>query len=195
MTAPLRDDSTPVQPLRPALERGRRLTDVGNAERFVMRHGDDVRYCHTFGKWFCWDGTRYRIDDNGEVERRAKETVASIYTEAAEGADKAERRAIVQHATASETARRISALLMLASSDEDVIVRPDQLDADPMALNVANGTVDLASGYLGPHSRDALCTKLVPITFDYGAKCPRWLQFLDTIFRVERMHLQSGDMN
>lgn len=36
------------------------LTDLGNAERFVMRHGQDLRFCAELG-WFCWDGRRWEL--------------------------------------------------------------------------------------------------------------------------------------
>lgn len=32
------------------------LTDLGNAERLVARHGDDLRYARGIG-WLAWDGT------------------------------------------------------------------------------------------------------------------------------------------
>src|SRR5262245_56780624 len=55
------------------------LTDLGNARRLVRRHGKDLRYCLAWGKWLSWDGRRWRIDDSGEVMRRAKATALSIY--------------------------------------------------------------------------------------------------------------------
>ena len=76
MTAPDRIAERNVQPLRPEVERGTRLTDVGNGERFALRHGDDVRYCHHFASWYVYDGKRFRLDDNGEIQRRAKKTRA-----------------------------------------------------------------------------------------------------------------------
>ncbi|MDP8952455.1 MAG: bifunctional DNA primase/polymerase, partial [Actinomycetota bacterium] len=59
------------------------LTDMGNAERFVARHGQDVRYCYPWSKWLVWTGARWERDDAGRVHRLAKETVRAIYGEAA----------------------------------------------------------------------------------------------------------------
>lgn len=36
------------------------LTDLGNAERFVRRHGRDLRFCAELG-WFRWDGRRWEL--------------------------------------------------------------------------------------------------------------------------------------
>ena len=58
------------------------LTDLGNAERLVARHGDDLRYVHPWAKWLVWDGKRWKPDTTGEVERRARETVRAIHPEA-----------------------------------------------------------------------------------------------------------------
>ena len=57
-------------------------TDLGNAQRLVERHGRDLHYCHPWGKWLVWDGLRWKLDDTGEVMRRAKQTARAIYHEA-----------------------------------------------------------------------------------------------------------------
>jgi len=36
-----------------------RNTDLGNAERLAARHGDKLRYCHQWGAWLTWDGSRW----------------------------------------------------------------------------------------------------------------------------------------
>ena len=36
------------------------LTDLGNAERFVLRHGADLRFCAELG-WFRWDARRWEL--------------------------------------------------------------------------------------------------------------------------------------
>jgi putative DNA primase/helicase len=57
---------------------GFNLTDLGNAERFVAHHGEDVRYCYQWRKWLVWTGARWERDEAGRVHRLAKETVRSI---------------------------------------------------------------------------------------------------------------------
>ena len=62
-------------------------------------------------------------------------------------------------------------------------MRPAQLDADTMLLNLDNGTFDLrAPGRLRPHSGAELITKLAPVPFAPDATCPLWLAFVDRIF-------------
>ena len=157
---------------------GLHLTDMGNAERLVANHGQNVRYCYSWYKWLVWDGRRWAVDYGGEVERKAKGTARSIYAEATAVADGSERRAIAAHAARSEAQARIQAMILLARSEPGVPVRPDALDADPWLLNCENGTLDLRTGELHPHSREDLITKLAPVVFDRDAEAPTWETFL-----------------
>jgi len=156
-------------------------TDLGNARRFVARHGGDIRYCHLWHKWMVWDGTRWCIDETGEIERRAKETVRAIYEEAAGAKDSGRRATLGKWAALSESEARLRAMVSLAKSEPGVPVIPSELDTDAWQLNCANGTVDLRTGELRPHRREDLCTKLAPVNYDPEAKFPLWLGFLTEI--------------
>jgi putative DNA primase/helicase len=158
------------------------LTEYGNAERFVARHGADVRFVHDWNRWLVWDGIRWKPDDTASVMRLAKETVRAIYAEASRVSDDALRKDTASWARRSETATGLTAMLRLAQSEPGVPVVPDQLDSDRWLLNVPNGTVDLRSGELRPNRRDDLLTKLAPVTFDPQATCPRWEKFLGEVF-------------
>ena len=37
-----------------------KLTDMGNAERWRVRHGANFRFCAEIG-WFAWDGRRWKL--------------------------------------------------------------------------------------------------------------------------------------
>lgn len=163
------------------------LTDLGNAERLVEKHGADLRYCYAWEKWLVWDGRAWKVDDTGEVERRAKETVRAMYAEAAnaEGAD--ERKALANHAKSSEARSRIEAMISLARSEPGIAVTPEELDADPWALNVLNGTVDLRSGELREHRREELTTKIAPVEYRPDASAPAWEAFLERVLPSEEL--------
>jgi len=155
---------------------------MGNAERFVSQHGDNVRYCHEWRSWLAWDGCRWKRDSNPEVRQWAKETVRSIYAEAGKYATEAQRAAAANWAKRSESAAAVEAMLKLAQSEKGIPVSPDDLDADRWRLNLRNGTVDLRTGELQSHNRADLITKLAPIEFDPKARCPRWDRFLTEVF-------------
>jgi putative DNA primase/helicase len=159
------------------------LTDLGNAKRLVAQHGNDIRYCHTWRKFLIWDGSRWRQDEDGEAERRAKDTVRRLYSEASLLTDDDSRAELVKWARASESRSRIVAMVELAKSEPGVPVSPKELDANPWLLNCQNGVIDLRTGELLQHRRDDLCTKIVPIVFDPDAQCPIFKQFLRQILR------------
>jgi putative DNA primase/helicase len=159
----------------------RPLTDLGNAERLVARHGRDIHYCHAWGRWLVWDRRRWRGDDTGAAERLAVRTVRSIYREAERAPTKEGSDAIAAHARRSESRQRIESMLALARSQPGVPVRPDDLDRDPWLLNVANGTIDLRTGELRKHRREDLATRLAPVDYDEQARAPLWDAFLARI--------------
>lgn len=183
-----------------AAEEGFKLTDLGNAERLVARHGKDLRYSPALG-WLVWDGRRWQRDASGETMRRAKHTVRQIYAEAAaltiraaalpvsESDDDPNRAqaarlskiaaGLMDWAKKSEAAPRLAAAIELAKTEPGVYVHTDALDADPWRLNCLNGTLDLRTGALAPHSSVDLLTKLCPVSYDAEAAAPLWQQCLE----------------
>ncbi len=157
-------------------------TDLANSERLVERHGADLRYVAMTRQWHIWDGRRWRADDTGEVERRAKETARAIYLEAEAATSAARRKELASHAVRSEAAAKIAAMITLAQSDERVALRADDLDADAWLLNVANGTIDLRTGALRAHRREDLITRLAPVAHDPEARLELFDAFLFQTF-------------
>lgn len=159
----------------------RALTDLGNAERLKDRHGKNIRYVPPWNKWLLWSGRHFEVDDLGRVHQLAKETVRSIYAEAAEADSHDRREAVAKHAVRSESENRIRAMVNLARTEPGIPVRAEDLDRDPWLLNVANGTLDLRTGELRPHRRADLITKVLPTDYDPGAEAPLWERFLAEI--------------
>ena len=62
----------------------------------------------------------------------------------------------------------------------------EMIDADPWALNVENGTIDLRTGTLRAHAAADLITKLAPVAYDHAAQCPRFRRFLIEIFQSKQ---------
>ena len=155
------------------------LTDLGNAERLVARHGADLRYVRQWGE-MVWDGKRWTLDTTGEFTRRAKDTVRAMVAEAGALPDH-ERQALIKHSLASESTRAIAAMQELAKTERAIAATPEMFDRDPFLINVANGTLDLRTQQLREHRRNDLITKFAPVAFDPDAKCPRWERFLDDV--------------
>src|SRR5207249_929202 len=124
------------------------LTDWGNAQRLVARHGLDLHYCAPWGKWLYWDGTRWGVDETEEVMRRAKDTVAQMSLEARALRDPDAAERVRKHAYWSESAPRLNAMIELTASEPGIPLLPGDLDTHHWLLNVQNGTLDLRTGTL-----------------------------------------------
>lgn len=148
------------------------LTDSGNAERLIARHGGIMRYCVEMKKWLIWDKCRWIVDEQGTASRYGLETARE------------HRRASVGNGPASAWALRseshmlLNAALNRAATIKGVPVLASELDSHPFLLNCRNGVVDLRSGKLLPHDPGYLITKLCDVEYDANAKCDRFLDFV-----------------
>ncbi len=156
----------------------RHLTDLGNARRLVFELSSELRFCHTNGKWYVWDGQRWALDETAEVMRFAKLTALDILTEAAKIEDNDKCKELVKHAMRSQSEPKLRAMLKLAESELGIPVLLEEFDCDPFLLNVKNGTIDLRTGELKPHRRDDLITRIIKVPYDPSATCPVWDRFL-----------------
>lgn len=171
-----------VEPTLDATLARRPLTDLGNAERLVRRHGQDLRYCHPWGRWLVWDGRRWKSDDTGAVMRLAKKTVRQMLREAATLEDDDKRKALTTWALGSEKRDRLSAMIDLARSELGIPILPPEMDRDGWLFNCRNGTIDLRTGTIRPHNRADAITKLCDVEYDPAATCPTWDSTLETFF-------------
>ncbi|MBZ4192713.1 MAG: DUF5906 domain-containing protein [Candidatus Contendobacter sp.] len=71
---------------------------------------------------------------------------------------------------------------MLLATRHKVVVHHSDLDKGHFLINASNGTVDLVTGKLRPHTRADLLTHDVEIPFNPVAVAPSWLQFLESTF-------------
>jgi putative DNA primase/helicase len=153
-------------------------TDAGNAARLVEAFGDRIRSLYEHRMWLAWDGKRWAPDATGAVERYAKRAVRQLYHKAASIDDDAARAKAVKFALAAENAARLDAMIRLARSDERIVVRADDLDADSWALNVENGTLDLRTGELRPHRSAEMHSKITSAAYEPERRSERWEAFL-----------------
>jgi putative DNA primase/helicase len=162
-------------------------TDTGNAERLSDRHGANLRYCHPWGKWLLYDGTRWRVDDRGAIVRLGKDTARSIFEEAREAPSDAAAKELGKWASSSLSESKLKSMISLAQSEPGIPVLPDELDASPDPLNVLNGTIDLRSGKLREHRREDLITRIPPLDYAPDARAPAWETFLERVLPAEEL--------
>jgi len=141
-----------------------------------------LRFCHPWKKWLIWDGTRWRVDDTGEIYRRAKGVIDLMWEDVPLITDAREQQEYVKHVRASSQSRGIAAMVALSQSERGIPVLPQDLDQDPNLLNCPNGTVDLRTGEIWPHLREDMLTKCTAVNFNPEAKSPVWDEFLISVF-------------
>jgi len=165
-------------------------TDAGNASRFLDMFGDRVRFCHNWGKWLVWDGSRWSMDEKGGagVYDLALQMAYAISVEAADAEDNADRESLGSWALKCEARAKIENMLALAKTNLRVAVEPGELDSDPWLFNCANGTLHLKTGKLKPHDPTDLITRVCPFDYDPDAKFEKWERFLARI--LEDVDLQ-----
>jgi putative DNA primase/helicase len=154
-------------------------TDLGNSQRFVLRHGLILRYCHPSGSWYIFDGQRWKKDDQGLIWELAKDTTLRIADEAGVVTGATEQREMFKWAGSSQGKSKIASMIDLARSTLPIL--PDEMDTNPDLLNFPNGTMDLQDFSFHTARRDDLITKVTGCTYDPLATCPKWEKFLDTI--------------
>lgn len=155
------------------------LTDTGNAYRLVTRHGKNLRYCHPWKQWLVWNGRRWKPDAEAEVYRKAEDAVGSIGEEIRAHPERS--KALAAWLKQSLSRARLENMVALATKQEPVSILPERLDSDPFLLNCINGTVDLRTGDLRPHSREDYLTKSAAAEFDPDARCDLWHSFLKQV--------------
>src|SRR5437867_4194378 len=163
-------------------------TDAGNAESFELLHGEEFRHDCTHGKWLMWDGNYWETDETGQAERAALDTVRKRFQAVAtmgisaneEGRKVKEAR--TRWALSSESLYHRRALLKSAESIKSLATKTTDYNRNTFLLTVGNGTLDLRTGELREARPADLITRATDVDYTPGAKCPRWLRFLDEIF-------------
>jgi putative DNA primase/helicase len=155
------------------LVRGFDFTEKGNAERFASKYGHDVRWCADWGKWFVFDGSRWVVDNVGQVMRLAKLTCESLLDEeqpASWSLSRDFQKEKWAHYMKTSERKGLSAMLSLAQSELPIPVRPEDFDRNPWLLNLENGTYDFEADEFRPAAREDLITKQAAVTYDESAQ-------------------------
>jgi len=174
-------------------------TDLANAIRFADEHRPNVRYSQPEDKWYVWDDRRWKIENRNEISRLAKQTAARLYgttssslkeaqSASSEGdlktanAKASTSKKMLEWAVKSQSRDRIRAMIDLGKSEPGIPILPEQMDGNPWLFNCRNGTLDLRTADLRPHSREDRITALCPVDYRPDATCPAWIAFLDAVF-------------
>jgi putative DNA primase/helicase len=176
------DDDTRTDPLPDEPH-----TELGYARRLVHVYGDRLRYVPAWRRWLTWDGRRWAHDSTGQAARWMKSVARRITSDALAIEDDRQRQQAMNLARRGESSAGVAGALTLAGTENEVVVTPDDLDADPFLLNCPNGTLDLRTGELREHDPADLITKVTAGAYDPAANGPVFGEFLARVQPDEAM--------
>ena len=183
------------------------FSDVGNAKAFSREYRKDLIYVDALG-WLWWNGRKWERSEHRPISMaidlsdRMLEEAETAYKTAAmkmteeqvkiardggaangENAKAAEKEVkdaavFLRHARNLRSARQLKNMVEL--SRPSFVLKADRLDANPFDLNTPTGIVDLRSGRIRPHEREAYCSRITNAgPGERGAEM--WLEFLRTV--------------
>jgi putative DNA primase/helicase len=147
------------------------FSDEDLALRFAIQHAGDLRYVAELGRWYFWDGKRWRRD----TQLLGFDSARRICRAAAAECNEHHRLRTIA------SAKTVAAVEKLARSDHRLAATIDQWDADPWLLNTPDGAVNLRTGKLRHHRSGDHMTKITAVGPDASCEIPMWRKFLDRI--------------
>ena len=132
------------------------------ASEFTRRYGNNLRFDHSRGKWFEWDGSRYREDGRAKAFHYAREIGRTLSNG---------KRSLCRAAVAGGAER-------FARADPVHATDATVWDLNPMLLGTPLGTVDLHTGMLREPDPEDMITMQTAVAPELGEPV-LWLRFLD----------------
>lgn len=160
-----------------------RISQAGLAERTLDRFGSQVVYVPERRTWFAWKNDRW-IEDPDTIRLNVISTGRSLDIEASESDDDEVRKALRSLANRAENAAFIEGTVSVAASksSEFKCRRSAALfDTDAWSLNCSNGTINLRTGVLRPHSPKDYCTRSTETDYSDLPPNPLWQTFLEKV--------------
>jgi putative DNA primase/helicase len=158
-------------------ERPPAFTDEALALSFASKHGGQLRYVAKFGRWFVFDGMRWRADETRYVFDLIRKHCRAASVECSNPK--------LAHVLASR--KTSTAVYDLANSDRRLAATHGQWDCEAMHLNTPLGVFDLRTGLYRPHRPEDYMTQMTAVA--PGGDCPAWLAFLDRVLGGDREYI------
>lgn len=169
-------------------------TDLGNAKRYTMMFKNHYKWIYELKQWYYWNGSRWQADVTGSHTHRIDEVLDNIASDVSFLKELFEKQEISEDQyeshlksnhkwhSFSQSAGKIHATTKLASTQPDISRSITEFDNKGKYLGVDNGILNLNTGELIFDEPDYFITKSCGAAYDPNAKCPNWLEFLNTIF-------------
>lgn len=152
------------------------FSDAAVADALVKKHGQELRFCPSRGKWLAWDGVKWNTDSTKRVIYLAGQICRKLSNRALTEISNPVKAESVATRLASTGAKRAAA--DYCADNPKMQIGIEKLDANPYLLNTPGGMVDLRTGDLQPHDPSEFATRCTAVAPKAGAT-PLWTAFLE----------------
>lgn len=151
---------------------GHEHSDVGNGRRLAYRLQRKMLWDGS--NWLTWLNGRWSRDWSNLIEQEAKGLTDDLIGSSDDN--------IAGWGRKSQSARAVRAMIEMAKSEPQVVVRPDAFDRNPHILNTPSGIVDLRTGELRTAEPSDLLALQTSVGYDPEAECPTFIRFMGQVF-------------
>ena len=157
---------------------GREEIGIGNA--FADYFKPIARFNANRGIWYVYDGTVWQPDEgNLAVMELAKKLADELYVFAIKITDEDTRKRYIERVRKLQFRKNRKTMVEDAKSVYPVPNK--EFDRNTDLFNCKNGTLNLNTGEFRPHDPADFITLMSGVTYDPGASCPRWDQFITEV--------------
>lgn len=156
------------------VEQWRELSDSGNAEHLWERVKERYHYVHQWKEFITWTGRLWKTDHNGQLCQEFLRLTRDMHAYSVGMLDTPRQKWAIK----SQDSQRVNGCLARLRTQPGCTVGTEELDVDRHLLNVGNGILDLGTRRLTPHDPSRLLTRMFGASYDEGARCVRFEEFV-----------------
>lgn len=144
--------------------------DLGNANSFLLLHGQNFIWCKTHG-FLYYTGKYWSIE---EAESKLVQAICGTLVQRRIIATQRSIEAIIKAAKPDASKVQACFYLVVKNIEKNV----DVFDADPELLNCKNGVLNLRTGAMLPHNNTQYFTYCLSVDYDPNADYTEWSNLL-----------------
>ncbi|UCH63547.1 MAG: hypothetical protein JSU77_03630 [Fidelibacterota bacterium] len=150
------------------------LTDAGQAEFFAHLNKDHLRFNHSQGHWFIWNGDYWQKDLRSKVVELAIKAARERQVMALEIQDLDKRRELINFGLRSENKFKIGCCLDIAKALPIIATTASDWDNSPFLLQFSNGLLDLSQMEFQTGNPRLMISRSTGYEYMPDAECPIW---------------------
>lgn len=158
--------------------------DVTCAKLFSDTFADKLRFCSTAANFYYYDGARWRIDEANIRAARCAKTFAVLLVKLGNEQTSLESQKKFFQAANKFTTLHYRETLLRDARDVHAFTRAD-LDNNDDLFNVANGTINLATGEFYQHRASDMLSKVANVIYDPAARSADFEKFIAEIMQCD----------